>query len=310
MKKLTRKLTLSLVAVLFAMLALGTSTFAWFSMNTTVTASDISVTAVTPKNLLIHDEKATLADETTWKNKLSLEGQNISSAALYPASTNDGIVFNAITDGNYIGSNGEGGVAQADTIFMITDSCGQADDELNGYFVVYEMYLKLSEEVEEDEYVYVSKLSINDDLTLSDGTEHAYLKNAARVAVFYQDLGDEVTTVLSEGSYKASPAALLGIYALNDADESYKAITGNATEEGTIASAGLAETAIGNNYYQANSNGTYAKPEAAADNTFAIKNNIVKVTLVIWYEGQDSHCININAGATITAGIEFSLIVK
>lgn len=64
MKKLTRKLLLSIIAVLFAFATLGTSTFAWFSTNTKVTASSMSVTAASPEPYL--QIKLTSADPATY----------------------------------------------------------------------------------------------------------------------------------------------------------------------------------------------------------------------------------------------------
>ena len=45
MKKFTTKLLMSIIAVAFAFVALGTSTYAWFSMNTTVSATGMEVGA-------------------------------------------------------------------------------------------------------------------------------------------------------------------------------------------------------------------------------------------------------------------------
>ena len=45
MKKFTTKLLMSIIAVAFAFVALGTSTYAWFAMNTTVSANNIQLTA-------------------------------------------------------------------------------------------------------------------------------------------------------------------------------------------------------------------------------------------------------------------------
>ena len=56
MKKLTRKLFLSVFTALFAVVALGTTTFAWFSMNTSVTATGMEVKANASKNILISKE--------------------------------------------------------------------------------------------------------------------------------------------------------------------------------------------------------------------------------------------------------------
>ena len=45
MKKFTTKLLMSIIAVAFAFVALGTSTYAWFSMNTSVSASNLTIKA-------------------------------------------------------------------------------------------------------------------------------------------------------------------------------------------------------------------------------------------------------------------------
>ena len=45
MTKLTRKLFISIMTLVLTVMALGTSTFAWFSMNTTVNANSMTVTA-------------------------------------------------------------------------------------------------------------------------------------------------------------------------------------------------------------------------------------------------------------------------
>lgn len=53
MKKLTKKLFLSVFTALFAVVALGTSTFAWFSMNTTVQATGMQAQAKADASLAI-----------------------------------------------------------------------------------------------------------------------------------------------------------------------------------------------------------------------------------------------------------------
>jgi len=45
MKKFTTKLLMSIIAVAFAFVALGTSTYAWFTLNTQVSATNLQVTA-------------------------------------------------------------------------------------------------------------------------------------------------------------------------------------------------------------------------------------------------------------------------
>lgn len=58
MKNLTKKFLISILTLTFAVVCLGTSTFAWFSMNTKVTASQMQVHAKASNNLLISEAKA------------------------------------------------------------------------------------------------------------------------------------------------------------------------------------------------------------------------------------------------------------
>jgi hypothetical protein len=53
MKKFTTKLLMSIIAVAFAFVALGTSTYAWFSMNTQVQVTGMQVTAKTDNTYLL-----------------------------------------------------------------------------------------------------------------------------------------------------------------------------------------------------------------------------------------------------------------
>ncbi len=65
MKKLLPALCLLLVSAML----LGTSTYAWFSMNTTVTATGMQVQASVPTSLVI---KKTTAADTAWSNTVTL----------------------------------------------------------------------------------------------------------------------------------------------------------------------------------------------------------------------------------------------
>lgn len=53
MKKMTRKLIPALAMLLISAVMMSTASFAWFTMNTEVTATGINVTAVAPKSLWI-----------------------------------------------------------------------------------------------------------------------------------------------------------------------------------------------------------------------------------------------------------------
>ena len=65
MRKLTTKLFISMIAVAFAFVALGTSTFAWFSMNTTVEVRGMEIGARSNNTFLLIGDTYTTDDTTT-----------------------------------------------------------------------------------------------------------------------------------------------------------------------------------------------------------------------------------------------------
>lgn len=66
MKKINRKLLLSLLAIVFAFVALGTSTFAWFTLGTEVAVEGVEFTIDQQSGIEISQDKQ------SWKNSLTL----------------------------------------------------------------------------------------------------------------------------------------------------------------------------------------------------------------------------------------------
>lgn len=101
MKKF-RKLIPALCMLLVSALFVGTSTYAWFSMNTTVTATDMKVTAKSDSiYLLISKDKSSAADiqgqqqTTVAINNAKTE---LMPSALATKATKDGVKVNSIND--------------------------------------------------------------------------------------------------------------------------------------------------------------------------------------------------------------------
>lgn len=67
MKNFRKKLILSIMTVVLALLSLGTSTYAWFTMSQTATVSGMSMSVISPSSLEIS------TDQVDWKFNLSLE---------------------------------------------------------------------------------------------------------------------------------------------------------------------------------------------------------------------------------------------
>lgn len=90
MKKLL-KLVPAFAMLLVAAILVSTSTYAWFSMNTTVQATNMQVRAVAEKGLLIN-EIATAGD-SNWDEQATANQTSANPVLLYPASTADGATW-------------------------------------------------------------------------------------------------------------------------------------------------------------------------------------------------------------------------
>ena len=147
MKKLATKLMISVLSVALAFIALGTSTFAWFSMNTEVTANGMELTAATPINLLIAPTSG-----GSYLNSATADESTSYTGKLFPASSQYGVTFNAIQANQSLDNLAEGdslgGVVTTDGLnddikFQATGvSAFSASD---GYYLKYDYWLKLSE---------------------------------------------------------------------------------------------------------------------------------------------------------------------
>ena len=94
MKKTSRKLFAAVASLGLAVAATVGSTYAWFSMNQSVTATGMTVKAVASSTLLISKSSSTISTEGATKGKLetglSTQSYTAAASALKPASTVDG----------------------------------------------------------------------------------------------------------------------------------------------------------------------------------------------------------------------------
>ena len=87
--KNTKKILLVAIAILLSITALGTSTLAWFSMNTRVTVNQVTLNTTAPSNMLI---KSNINDN--W-NSFSTATTDV-EGGFAPASSTDGKTFFAL----------------------------------------------------------------------------------------------------------------------------------------------------------------------------------------------------------------------
>lgn len=114
-----RKLIPAVCMLLLAAVMAGTSTFAWFSMNTTVTAGTMAVSATAPTNLRIC---ATNSDnDSAWSGALSLSASLTTMVPVSCDNTNVALAFYKVKDnGDKIGY--DDGAYKEDTTFQTAEA--------------------------------------------------------------------------------------------------------------------------------------------------------------------------------------------
>lgn len=109
-----RKLIPAVCMLLLAAVMAGTSTFAWFSMNTTVTAGTMAVSATAPTNLRICATNSTT--DSDWSGALSLSASLTTMVPVSCDNTNAALAFYKVkANGDKIEYNN--GAYKEDTTF-------------------------------------------------------------------------------------------------------------------------------------------------------------------------------------------------
>lgn len=283
----TKKLIPAVSMLTVSAMMLSTATYAWFTMNKTVTVTGMEVKTKVGSNLLISETP----DDTAFAKELSQTRQ----ALLEPTSTVDGIQYfytvNAGSNGdalaeNYTAYNEANGTAQNDTAAAKTKydaafntaygatPSTTAYDTAYGY-IDYAFYLKATNTNGSDTGTLVmSKCNLL--YNTSGDTWAAPTDKAWRVAMFVQELGSSVgagtaPTVDTSGETPSYTGAL---------KKTILRISGAGNQSGTNAvNSGSTLSAA-----------TYDTP-ATLDST--ISNNTTEyyyVVIRLWLEGEDTTC--------------------
>ena len=258
MTKSRKRILLSSIAMLLvALVALGSATFAWFSVSKTVTADSIEVKAIAAAGLEISKTSATSGFGTTVSFTDVTASIKPVSWAPTAAATGHGFIPNANIEPT-------GGAYGATTAGSWTDTNVTPDLSANGsndtgYFSTYRVWIR----------------------SASDGTKRATHNVSASVVV--------------DGDNKTFARAYLidGTTANNSAPFSYN----NEAVSGVTNTAGTKSTAV-----------TPTTSKTVSDTTAydsATETDAGQLyTLVVWFDGEDSDCIDgakdKNANFTIT----------
>ena len=200
MKKAALKLIPALCMLLISAMMLGTTTYAWFSMNTHVTAGNIRVEAKSNAMFLLINDTGTAA---TGDNHLDL----VESGAVYPAkylAAAATVGSASVSSNGWYTANNRHSSSATDSVYnQKVVSEGNAD-----YMLTSTMYLTLSTDSEDwDHYIKVTVNKTAGDVASSlvikvtNGAEVTYF-DANQVAngtpaVFYIDCG--TTNLTSAG---------------------------------------------------------------------------------------------------------------
>ncbi|MCR5694996.1 MAG: hypothetical protein K6G89_08565 [Clostridia bacterium] len=167
MKKLM-KLVPAFIMLLVSAILVSTATFAWFSMNTTVTATGMEVKAVAEKGILINevatsnsnswDDEATANDTTpillratstattaSWYTASSKKSNTSASATSGTASSDLVDGYHAVT-ATAATTAAAGGTNAKRDIYYVERNGNSSYDAGEGYYVMYTYYIKSSAE--------------------------------------------------------------------------------------------------------------------------------------------------------------------
>ena len=288
MKKALRKLVPAIVMLLIAAAFVGTSTYAWFSMNRVVTVTGMSVDTKVSDQLTIAATNAEANYDTSLTQTLS--------AHLRPVSTIDGVSFfysesanvrgNGSASGNYVAyseatnaaPDTASGKSFYDAAFNTAYGVGTPTDStvLYGY-LDYTFYIKATNVTGSAEDLKLTTLNL-----LYNGG--AVTEKAWRVAVFAQSTtsGSAVTTA-------PTASDCVAMLKLSGAD--------NFTSGKAVAAA-TGENKLGDV--------TYTSAAWAVDSIATGATEYNKITVRLWLEGEDTTCTNATF-ATLTQAYTLSL---
>ena len=290
MKKFSKKIMLSILTVALTFIALGTSTFAWFSMNTKVDVTGMTVTTVVKNNLLIapfDSSDATKEGNTdsAYNNSLRQELKGI----LEPVSTINGVNFfytstsNVKADGDAVAdtytsyseatdlSNAAAGKTKYDGDFQTNyGNSGPvtASNVVYGY-LDYTFYLKATNTDDVARNVYMNRCNL---VYQGSVTEN----KAWRVAMFVQTVSAETKA--------ASAIASTDVITILTPASAQNQVANKAVK--TISSVDTLA------YGAANAIVTYNQAANVISSLAGHSTGYYKVTIRLWLEGEDKDCKN------------------
>lgn len=266
MKSLKTQFIGAIAMVLVAAIAMGSSTYAWFAMNTQVKATGMQVQAKSEGGIVISNESG-----TNWNDSATASHNSV--AYLIPTSTNnvESWYHNTSTDvnsaaagqatGTYATVSSDGNWKNVDGVqFIDLDEDGALDANENCYFLLNKFYIKSSSDA-----INPATLKINQVKASGIGTS-ALLDASLRVAI---KIGGNV--------YIYAP--------VTGATCSYQVAGATATTAVDSSNNAKVNTAV---------SGVTSIPANSATTA-----NAVEAQVFIYFEGEDPECKSYNITGTL-----------
>lgn len=328
-RRRTKRSLLLLLMLLFTGTMLGTSTYAWFTSNKTVSVTDITVNVAAKNGIQIS------VDGTNWKSILSTTDL-LAASQTYPGAINQiPNESNSIQPVSTIGTVLSGGLMQMFVGDVPSNDAGEyiltstQSTEVNGTqgdFIAFDIFLK-------------SDKAVDLDMTGSSGVtaegNDTGIKNASRVAFLVQGSTSSDASVSDIQSLALTAGSTEGIYiwepnynvhtgtGIANARDTY-GLTITANETDPLAYDGIkAEILESENILLGAANKTNYPQKFDAVNIsyktrdtfagesvipiFSLPAGITKVRVYMWIEGQDVDCENNASGGNINYNLQFTI---
>lgn len=325
MKKLTRKLFVSVLSLAFAVVALGATTFAWFTLGGTVTASTFTADVTTGEGIEVSIDGSTFKSVLTTEDiiaEFDSKMNTISSGSTF--ANNFKFRDNTSNDGLTIK---KGGVADANATafsdgFIEFKLTFRSPTENQKVYLVQQEDVSAFDEVADASslggtYIVATgktwtsdaNVDMNDDGDYIDEGEIAvstaytfYASNATRISFKGQETTDAAVIYAPEGQGTSFGAASVDGFAKKYADAKGFVIPNTTTP----ASGAALTTTLGNGVAVCtlttqNSNGHNTPATTTSDGWY-----YNTVTVRIWLEGWDADCINAILSSPLAIQLKFS----
>jgi hypothetical protein len=299
--KLTRKLMLSAFTLLFAVISLGASTYAWFTLSNKAVVETFEANVTVGSGLQLQALQANSTEE-----QLDPQKWEVSSLSI-PQSFFTNVKFQAVTPKNKLNT------VQGFVDVTAKDENGAYIEVDNTGYIQFDLYFKLSTPDAENTYdLYfdfyeftsvASSWQIDKAYTGKNGNEANYsvgktvtyyVEDAARLAITPADEDCEEVIYQAAGKYDEST---LGCPEVNAAINYYKAVNG--------------EDSIDYNEKCKYPDKSSVKSQNEGQKIGVLTGSeIVKITIFVWIEGWDAECFNAIFSQTLKTKLGFYLAPK